>query len=291
MLPKEIVRKIKGIEIKTRHVVNSTFTGEYHSVFKGQGINFAEVREYVPGDDVRLIDWNVSAKMNTPFIKVFEEERELTVFLMVDISGSGAFGSNNKIKQEIVSEIAAVLGFSAINNQDNVGLLLFSDIVEKYVPPKKGKAHIMRLIRDIFYFKGKHKKTSIKEAANYLNRTLHKKSIVFVLSDFLDSNFEKPLSVLSKKHDVIPIVIQDKKELEWFNHGVLLIEDLETHQTLLINSSSNETKSKFKNIKLSEKLSLNRLFKSLNIRPIYIRTDENITKPLVQFFKERSHLK
>lgn len=287
MIPAELIKKIRALEIKTRNIVQGTFSGEYHSVFKGHGMSFAEVREYQPGDDVRLIDWNVTARTGSPFIKIFEEERELTVILALDISGSGEFGSMNRTKADIAAEIAAILGFSANNNNDKVGLLLFSDQVERYIPPKRGKDHIMRILRDIFYLQPKNKKTSINAALDYLLKIHKKQAIVFLISDFIDQNYDHLLRVTARKHDLIPIIMRDPKEISLPRSGLLLLEDNETGETLYINTNSLDVRHRFKNIMLAQRLELERLFKSLKITPIFVESADYFTA-LKNYFQKRS---
>lgn len=287
MIPKEILKKIRALEIRTRKVVQNTFSGEYHSVFKGSGISFAEVREYQDGDDIRSIDWKVTARMNSPFVKEFEEERELNVYLLVDLSGSGNFGSIEQTKVEVAAEIAAVLGFSAINNNDKVGLLLFSDQVEKFIPSKKGKDHVLRLLRDIFYFKPKSKKTCINEALATLNKMIKKKSIVFLISDFVDFNYEKSMKLASRKHDLVPIVIEDPKEKALPKAGLVYLEDNETGETMYLDTANEQVRQSYMNMKLAEQLERNRFFKSINVDSITISLDKSFIQPLSAYFLNR----
>ena len=240
MIPKKIFQKVKRIEIKTRGLVNDLFGGEYHSIFKGRGMTFSEVREYNPGDDIRLIDWNVTARTGSPFIKVFEEERELTVFLLVDISSSGEFGTRSQLKKDYIAEIASVLGFSAIKNNDKVGLILFSDVVEKYIIPKKGKTHVLRVVRELLYTDPIGSKTSIRQALDYLLKVAKRKCVVFLLSDFLDDNYISSLKVVNKKHDCVAIQILDPAELEFPDLGLVKVEDPETGEMLWVDTSSKE---------------------------------------------------
>lgn len=287
MIPKSLIKKIKALEISTRQIVNTSISGNYHSAFKGQGLNFADLREYQVGDDIRNIHWSVSAKVSTPYIKLYEEERELTVFIMVDLSGSGEFGSSEKTKTEIAAEIAAILGFSAIKNNDKVGLLLFTDTVEQFIPAKKGKKHILRLLRDIIYFQPKSKKTDIGAALKYLLNMVPKKAIVFVISDFLDETFEENLKITTKKHDVVPIIIEDPVELKLPKSGMVALEDQETGEIIFVNSSSKNMQQAYKNIKYSEKIKFERRLKRLNIDWIRINTTKDYLLPLTQFFKKR----
>ncbi|MGY0426062.1 MAG: DUF58 domain-containing protein, partial [Polaribacter sp.] len=235
---KEILKKVRKIEIKTRRLSDHIFGGEYHSSFKGRGMTFSEVRQYQFGDDVRAIDWNVTARYNEPYIKVFEEERELTMLLMVDVSGSEFFGTSNQLKKDTVTEIAATLAFSATQNNDKVGLVLFSDDVELFIPPKKGKSHVLRIIRELIEFKPKSKKTDIAVALKFLSSVLKKRAIVFMLSDFMDDNYEKTLKIAGNKHDVTGIRVYDKHDEEIPNLGMVPMIDSETDTIQLINTAS-----------------------------------------------------
>ena len=287
MIPSEILQKVKRIELKTRGLVNELFGGQYHSAFNGRGMTFSEVREYQPGDDIRLIDWNVTARSNSPFIKVFEEERELTVYLIVDISASGHFGSSGKLKQEVGTEIAAVLGFSAIKNNDKVGLLLFSDIIEKYLIPKKGKSHILRVIQELLNSKPKNKKTSIKTAFDYLLKISTRKSVVFFISDFIDKKYWDSLKVVNRKHDLIGIHLFDEAEYKLPNAGVIKVEDAESNDAFWIDTSNH-----FLNLQLQEKLSsdkdeLIKNAKNIGFDLISISTKQDYIDPLLAFFKMR----
>jgi uncharacterized protein (DUF58 family) len=288
MIPKELLQKIKSIEIRTRRLVNSTFSNEYHSVFKGQGIDFANIREYQPGDDFRFMDWKVTARTGRPHIKEFREERELPVILMYDLSASKDFGSIDQTKAEIAAEVAAVLGFSAVYNQDKVGLLLFSDQIELFIPPKKGKQHMLRLVRDIFCFNPHSKKTDIGVATNYLVKMIKKKAIVFIISDFLDPHVESALSLISRKHDVVPIVLSDPREHQLLNSGILSLEDNETGETLYLNSSLSSIREAYQNIILTQQLELDRVFKSLKMDCIKIDISGSYLLPLSNYFIKRS---
>ncbi|MEL1236503.1 MAG: DUF58 domain-containing protein, partial [Candidatus Neomarinimicrobiota bacterium] len=240
MIPKQILKKVKQVEIRTRGLVNDLFGGEYHSVFKGRGMAFSEVREYQPGDDIRLIDWNVTARNGSPFIKIFEEERELTVYLLVDISKSGEFGSQNQLKQEFGAEIASVLGFSAIKNNDKVGLILFSNDIEKYVVPKKGKSHVLRVIRELLYNEPKGNKTSIKNVLDYLLKVAKRKSVVFLISDFIDDDYWSSLKIVNRKHDLIGIRLFDPAEKLLPDLGVIKVRDPESGSSFWIDTSNRE---------------------------------------------------
>jgi uncharacterized protein (DUF58 family) len=287
MISSALIKKIKALEIKTRKIVNSTFSGEYHSIFKGQGINFAEIRNYNPGDDVRLIDWNVTAKTGDLHVKLFEEERELTVILMVDVSASSIFGSDKNIKKDISGEIAAILGFSANSNKDRVGLVLFTDEVEFYLPPKKGKDHILRILREIYYFKPKGRKTSLSKAVDFVLKTNKKKAIVFLISDFVDVNYEKQMRVCARKHDLVPIQVEDPRETHLVKSGVVALEDPETGSQIYLNSSSESVRQKFNNIVLARKLEFDRFFKSIDVSPIVLDITKPFIVPLVTYFKSR----
>ncbi len=287
MLPEEIIRKVKGIELRTKRLVNDVFSGEYHSVFKGTGIEFAEVREYGIGDDVRLIDWNVTARTGHPYIKTFEEERELTVMLVVDVSGSGLFGSRGSSKEELAAEVSAVLAFSAIKNNDRVGLVMFSDRIELYIPPKKGSKHVLRVIREILYFKPQGSKTNMTAAVEHVNRILKRKSIVFVISDFIDSGFESALSVASRKHDLIAVTIGDEREEMLSDSGVIVLEDSETGEICLVDTSSRKVRRNYWNAVQKRQKELDVYFKRAGIDCIDLKTGQNYDEELVRFFRKR----
>ncbi|MFN3873468.1 MAG: DUF58 domain-containing protein [Ignavibacterium sp.] len=287
MIDKELLKQVREIEIRTKGLVNQVFSGEYHSVFKGRGMEFSEVREYQFGDDIRNIDWNVTARFGHPYVKIFEEERELTVIMMVDLSGSLAFGSKEKTKQRIAAEVSAILSFSALKNNDKVGLLLFTDKIEKFVPPRKGRKHVLRIVREVLSFKPEGNKTNIRSALEYLNRAVKKRSIVFLLSDFIDDGFEKILRVVSKKHDLIGLVLEDRREKEFPKLGLMKVIDPETEAEKWIDTSSNLFRQNFiiRTKELSEKRKY--IFRSNKIDSVNIQTGENYIKPLVQFFKLR----
>ncbi len=284
---REILKKVRLIEIKTRGIVNQVFSGEYHSVFKGRGMEFSEVREYQYGDDVRTIDWNVSARFNHPFIKVFEEERELTVMLLVDFSGSGSFGSATALKSEIAAEICAVLAFSAIKNNDKVGLLLFTDRIEKFVPPKKGRAHILRIIRELISFRPEGSRTNLREALEYFNHVTKKRSIAFILSDFLDTGYDRILRVVSRKHDLIAVEISDPREETLPAAGMIKFRDAETGEERWIDSSDTATQKEFARFWLGQRTHRRQLFLRSRVDEIPIRIDRPYLKPIVDFFKRR----
>ena len=287
MIPREILKKVKRIEIQTRGLVNNFFGGEYHSVFKGRGMTFSEVREYQPGDDIRLIDWNVTARSGNPFIKVFEEERELTVFLIVDISASGIFGSRSQLKKNIGAEIASVLGFSAIKNNDKVGLILFSDEVVKYLPPKKGKSHVLRVIRELLYTTPDGDGTSIKNALEFLMKVSKRKSVVFLLSDFLDKEYWDSVRVVNRKHDLIGIKIYDPFENDLPNIGMLKVEDPETGSMFWIDTSYVPDLQKMNNDNIRSLSDLEKESAKIGLDFISISTTEDYIEPLMNFFKRR----
>ena len=287
MLPREILKKVKRIEIRTRGLVDSFFGGEYHSSFKGRGMTFSEVREYQPGDDVRLIDWNVTARSGNPFIKVFEEERELTVFLLVDISSSGSFGSENYLKKTVGAEIASVLGFSAIKNNDKVGLILFSNDIVKYIPPKKGKSHVLRVIREFLYTNSEGGGTSIGNALDFVMKVSKRKSVVFLLSDFIDENYWDSLKIVNRKHDFVGIKISDPFEVNFPNVGMLKAEDPETGSVFWIDTSNY---SDLKNMNDSNRKKVDSFLKRTKksgIDIVSISTSNDYIEPLMKFFKKR----
>jgi len=284
---KELLKQVRQIEIKTKGLVNQVFSGEYHSVFKGRGMEFSEVREYQFGDDIRNIDWNVTARFGHPFIKVFEEERELTVILMVDISGSLIFGTIDKTKQQIAAELSAILAFSAMKNNDKVGLLLFTDKIEKFVPPRKGKKHVLRIIREVLSFEPEGKTTNIREALEHLNHAIKKRSIVFLLSDFMDSGYEKILRVVGKKHDFIGIVMNDKRENEIPQMGLVKFTDAETGEERWIDTNDSQIRKHITDVSQEIARVRKSLFISSRLDSIEIQTGQNYVKPLVQFFRLR----
>ena len=287
MIPKEIFKKVKNVEIRTKGLVNDLFGGKYQSIFKGQGMTFSEVREYSAGDDIRMIDWNVTARNNGPFIKILEEERELTVYLLVDISASGDFGSINRLKSDIISEVAAILSFSAIKNKDKVGLLLFTDEVEKFIPPEKSRSHVLRVIREIIFHKPISFKTDISKALNFLMQVSKRRSIVFVISDFIDKGFWKPLKIINKKHDLIGIKISDPAELNFPDIGLFKIFDEEKNQEYWVNSSSKVMRDSL-SIKIKNNLTKFRSKCKKNMFDIIeIDTVEDYVGPLINYFKKR----
>jgi uncharacterized protein (DUF58 family) len=287
MLPKEIIKKIRRIQIYSARTVNDVLAGQYRSVFKGRGIEFSEVREYQVGDDVRSIDWNVTARMNRPYVKQFSEERELTVMLLVDASGSGKFGSLSQTKNEIAAEIAALIAYSAIRNNDKVGLIIFTDRVEKFVPPKKGRSHVLRVIREVLYFQPEGKKTDITSAVEYLMQVGSRRTVAFFISDFIASGYEKKLSVANLRHDIIAVHILDPREMELPRVGLLRIEDPEDGQIILVNTRNAKMRKKFESMNKKRLDEMARKFRSMNIDRVEIRTNASYVDPLVRFFRMR----
>ena len=287
MIPKEILKKVRQIEIRTKSLVNDLFGGEYHSVFKGRGMTFSEVREYSPGDDIRMIDWNVTARSNTPFIKIFEEERELTVYLVVDISRSGHFGTTDQFKSELAAEIAAVLGFSAIKNKDKVGLILFSDHVEKYIIPKKDKSHILRVVREVLFNEPQARKTSLKSGLDFLMNVAKRKSVVFLISDFLDNNYWKSLKLANRKHDMIGIRISDQAEKNIPNLGLIKVQDTENQSEFWTDMSSNQHREQLSK-KINEKWNnFQNECLSNQFDVISVKTNMDYVEPLMNYFNKR----
>ena len=288
MIPQEILKKVRLIEIKTRHVVNDIFGGEYHSAFKGKGMEFAEVREYVPGDDIRDIDWNVTARTGKPFIKKFDEERELTVMLMIDVSASGFYGTGDTLKSDLMVELSSVLSFSAIKNNDKVGLILFSDKIEKFIPPQKGKSHVMRIIRELIFYKAEDQKTDISQAIEFVQKVIKRKSVIFLLSDYLDSSFHKPLCHLNNRHDVVSIKFDDPSELNMPNLGMIKIHDSENQKSVWVDTSSNTIRNIMKTSILDADKTLKQFFNKNKIDFIPINTSNGYIEPLVSFFTHRT---
>ncbi len=287
MLPREIIRQIRRLQLRARRAVEDLLGGEYRSVFKGTGIAFEEVREYQPGDDIRTIDWNVTARMGHPFIKRFVEERELTVVLALDCSGSQQFGTRLQQKREVAAELAAVVAFSAISNSDKVALIEFTDRVEKFVPPRKGTRHVLRLIRDILFYQPQHRGTSIRAALDYLNRVLHRRAIVFLLSDFLDQGFERTLSRTARRHDVIAVRIADIRERELPAIGLVDLEDAETGERRILDMSSRAVRTAFAQRSLERQESLRQLTRAARMDLIEVGTEGNHLDALIRFYKMR----
>lgn len=287
METKDLLKKVRKIEIKTRRLSNNIFGGEYHSAFKGRGMTFSEVRNYQFGDDIRTIDWNVTARYNEPFVKVFEEERELTLMLLVDVSGSELFGTDNVLKKNIVTEISATLAFSALQNNDKVGLILFSDKVELYIPPNKGKTHVLRIIRELIEFKPLSKKTDIAEALQFLIGVIKKKSIAFILSDFLSDKYEKTVKICANKHDLTGIRIYDKMEEIIPNIGIVPMLDQETSEVKLVDTSSLVLRKKYQSFNSTNSKRFNEVFSKNGAGTLNCRTDESYVKKLLSYFKTR----
>ena len=288
MIPKELLKKIRLIEISTSRLVNNVFAGEYHSVFKGRGMEFSEVREYDSHDDPRDIDWNVTARTGHPYTKKFTEERELTVMLMVDASASGLYGTKGKTKSELIAEVSALLAFSAVKNHDRVGLLIFSDQVEKFIPPKKGKQHVLRVVRDILTFRPRHRLTSLSAALKSLNDVMTKRATVFLFSDFIADDFQKPLKVAYKKHDLVAVVVEDPTEKNFPSiGGPIEMEDAETGQTFSL-SAGKGFKERYKKEWEKRKETRDRMFSSLGMDRIELETGADYVRGLVRFFRTRA---
>ncbi|MBN1181226.1 MAG: DUF58 domain-containing protein [Bacteroidales bacterium] len=283
----ELLKKIRKIEIKTRGLSRQVFAGEYHSAFKGRGVAFSEVREYQYGDDIRNIDWNVTARFNHPYIKVFEEERELTVMLVVDISGSRNFGSINQLKKNLITEVSAVLSFSAIQNNDKIGVILFSDHVEKFIPPKKGRTHILRIIRELIEFQPSKTGTNISEALRYLTNALKKRCIAFIISDFFDKNFDEALRIANNKHDVVALRIYDPREEAIPSVGLVKMKDAETGENIWVNTNSRKFRDNYIKWWEERNFRLNQILKKGGIDYVELRTDLDYVKPLINLFKRR----
>lgn len=287
MIDSDLLKKVRKIEIKAKGLSKHLFSGEYHSAFKGRGMAFSEVREYQFGDDIRNIDWNVTARLNHPYVKVFEEERELTVMLLVDVSGSNSFGTRVQFKEELLAEIAAILAFSAIQNNDKVGVIFFSDKIEKFISPKKGSTHILRIIRELIDFKPDNTKTDITEALRYLTNVIKKKSTAFILSDFYDTGYEDALKIASKKHDIVSIRITDDREKALPDLGLVKIYDPETQQTLWVDTSSTEVRNNFADAYRQHSNYVNEVFRKYGIDNVEISTGQDYVKQLMRLFKQR----
>ena len=288
MIPREILKQVRRIEISTRGLVNEVFSGEYHSVFKGRGMNFAEVREYQYGDDIRSIDWNVTARNGSPFVKIFEEERELTVMLVVDVSASGDFGSRERLKGEVAVEICALLAFSAIKNNDKVGLIIFSDRIEKFVPPRKGRRHVLRVLRELLYHRPEGRGTDITGALEYLTHVQRKKAVTFLVSDFRDDGFDKALAVAGRRHDLIAVRLGDVRERELPPLGYLELEDPETGERIVVNTSDPEFRMSFAARVANDRSDLDRAMRKSKVDVIDIETGQPYVRPLMRFFQERA---
>lgn len=285
---KELLKKVRKIEIKTRRLSDHIFSGEYHTSFKGRGMTFSEVRQYQFGDDVRAIDWNVTARYNEPYVKVFEEERELTMMLMVDISGSESFGTKNQLKSEIVTEIAATMAFSATQNNDKIGLILFSDQIELFIPPKKGKSHVLRIIRELIEFEPKSKKTDLSQALKFLSGVQKKKAIVFVISDFMSADYEHTLKIAGKKHDVTGVRVYDVREESLPNIGMVTMEDAETGEIMVVNTNSKAVRMEYEKNYQDNVKYFKETFSRCGSGTVSTRVDESYVKKLLGYFKART---
>jgi uncharacterized protein (DUF58 family) len=283
----ELIKKVRKIEIKSRGLSTQIFSGEYHSKFKGRGMAFSEVREYQAGDDIRTIDWNVTARFSHPFVKVFEEEREMTVMLLVDVSASENFGTRKQLKQDLLTELCAVLAFSAMQNNDKIGVIFFSDKVEKFVPPQKGRTHVLRIIRELIEFKPQHKGTDIAHALRYFNNMIKKRCTAFLISDFVDDNFNDALKIACRKHDLVAIRLFDEREKELPNVGLLKIQDSETGKSIWVDSGSAEFRKFYKSEALRREENILTTFRKNGVDHTSIATNENYVKPLIDLFKRR----
>ncbi|KYG67970.1 DUF58 domain-containing protein [Bdellovibrio bacteriovorus] len=286
-LPPEVLKKVKLLEINTRKLVNNLFAGEYHTAFKGQGMTFADFREYVPGDDVRSISWPLTARTGKPYIKTFEEERELTLILAVDVSGSSDFGTGPYFKGEVMTHMAALLAFSAVKNNDQIGLLLFSDQVEHFVPPKKGRGHVHRLLRDLFYYQPKSHRTKLSQGFSYLQGVLKKRATIFVFSDFMDQGFDQSLRLLGRKHDVVACVVNDAAEYSLPKMGVIEVQDAETGEVITVDTSSEAFRTQYEEAVQKNKEQRDRLLRLSQVERVDVRSSEDYVNPLVAFFKKR----
>ena len=287
MIPEELIKKIRQIQIYTSRAVNTSFAGQYESVFKGRGMQFDEVREYTPGDDVRTIDWNVTARTGRPYVKRFVEEREMTVIFAVDLSASGEFGTVNKMKNELAAEFCAVLAFAAAKNNDKVGLLIFTDKIELYIPPKKGSRHVLRLIRDLLHFKMPRAKTNINMAVDYLGKVIRKKATVFLVSDFIETDFKRPMSLLNKHNDVIAVLVRDRAEITLPGVGLIEFQDAETGDIILVDTSSKNFRNQYNSRSAHRFDELKHTLNSINVDCISINTDKPYIQDLIQFFHMR----
>lgn len=284
----ELIRKVRKIEIKTRGLSKNIFAGEYHSAFKGRGMTFAEVREYQYGDDIRSIDWNVTARFGHPYIKVFEEERELTVVLLIDVSGSREFGTVSQLKKDIFTEVAATLAFSTIQNNDKIGVIFFSDKVEKFIPPKKGKKHVLHIIRELIDFKPESNQTDIAGALRYFTNAIKKSSTAFIISDFIDTNFERELTIASRKHDVVALQVYDIRETELPNVGLVKLKDAESGERIWIDTSDKRLRTTFKHAWGESQLALQKSFIKSGVDMVSMSTSEDYVRALMKLFKMRA---
>lgn len=289
MIPEDILKKIRRIDIRTRHMVNDVLGGQYESVFKGQGMEFEEVREYQPGDEIRSIDWNVTARMGRPFLKKYVEERELTVMLLLDVSGSSTFGSVKQRKGELSAELCAVLAFSAVKNNDKVGLIVFTDRIEKYVPPQKGRRHVLRVISEALSFEPEGRGTDIAAALEYLNRVAVRRTVTFLISDFLAVDYERSLQIANRRHDIIALTITDPREMELPNVGILELEDAETGKKIQIDTKVRRVREAYRRLASENAQQKSRILRSANVDTIDVFTDKPYVEPLLKFFRMREH--
>lgn len=283
----DILKKVRKIEIKTRGLSRNIFSGKYHSAFKGRGMTFSEVREYQIGDDVRQIDWNVTARFNHPYVKVFEEERELTFILIIDVSGSGEFGTHQQLKRNLITEISAVLAFSAIYNNDKVGVIFFSNKIEKYIPPKKGLSHILRIIRELLTFKPEHLQTNISQGLQFFTNVIKKRCTAFLISDFIDNGFDEAIKIASKKHDLIALKIYDIRETDLPPIGLIKLKDAESNETIWVNTSAHTIREYYKRLWEEKSNAVKEIFQKYGVDLVAIRTDEDYIPPLIRLFKKR----
>jgi uncharacterized protein (DUF58 family) len=284
---KELLKKVRQLEIRTRGLVNQVFSGEYHSVFKGRGMEFREVREYQPGDDIRSIDWNVTARFNHPFIKIFEEERELTVMLMVDMSGSQFFGSGESLKRDIAVELSAILAFSAMKNNDKVGAMLFTDRIEKFIPPRKGRSHALRIVRELLSFEPAAARTSIRSAVEYLNQAQKKRSIVFLISDFMDDGYDRALRIAGKRHDLVGVILVDPREINLPPVGLVALKDAEEGMQRWIDTSHPRVRDAHRRYWQTRAEARRSLFLQAKLDAVEVRLDQSYMKPMIDFFRRR----
>jgi len=287
MIPGELAKKIRILQITTRKVVNDVLAGEYGSVFRGRGMEFDEVREYMPGDEIRTIDWNVTARTGIPYVKRFVGERELTVIFLVDLSASGTFGSVNKLKNEVAAELCSLLAFSAVKNNDKVGLIVFTDQIEMFIPPKKGTQHVLRVIRELLNFKPRQASTDIVGALDYLGRVTKKKAVVFLVSDFQAEGFEKSMRVIARRHDLVAVTVVDPREVSLPNVGLVELEDAETGEIVLVDTSSGAVRKNYERLGREQSARFRELFASMGVDQIEVKTDKDYVPSLVKFFKSR----
>lgn len=283
----ELLKKVRVIEIKSRGLSSHIFSGEYHSAFKGSGMAFSEVREYQPGDDIRAIDWNVTARFNHPYIKVFQEERELTVMLLVDVSGSEQFGTRKQLKRELITELCAVLAFSAIQNNDKIGVIFFSDKIEKFIPPQKGKTHTLRIIRELLTFEPESKGTDVGSALRYLTSVIKKRSICFVISDFMSQKFDDALKIANRKHDVVALRVYDERETVLPDIGLARLQDAESGEALWVDTSSKEVRNRYTQLWKEREQHIQNVFARSGVDAVHLKTDQSYVQPLMNMFKRR----